>query len=231
MPIRVYRSFHDFPKSLADGNSYPSQQNYFLSNQWFSNLYETVLHTELDLRIYGVFSDESENQLEGALFCGSVKGKRKLVGLTNYYTLEYGPVLLDEKLDRVSIIDELVDYISTETPAWVSVEFRFLRSESREYGYFIDRFKNAGFYAKGFFQYENWFHPLNGQDFSAYYEERPSKLKNTIKRKAGKLRNSHEFEIKYYTGNDPRLEAGINDYTSIYNHSWKQSEPYSDFIP
>ncbi|MGH8548912.1 MAG: GNAT family N-acetyltransferase [Methylococcales bacterium] len=230
VPVRVYQSFHDFPKSLVDGNSYPSQQNYFLSNQWFSNLYETVLRIELDLRVYALFPDESENEIEGVLFCGRLKSKRILVSLTNYYTIEYGPVLFDEKSDSISIIDHFVDYISTETPAWESVELRCLRSDTRQYGCFVGRFRSAGFYANGYFQYENWYYPMNGKDFSAYYKERPLKLKNTIKRKAGKLRNSHNLEIKYFTENDAELETGINAYTSVYNNSWKKSEPYTDFI-
>lgn len=231
MSVKVYQSFQDFPKSLVDRNSYPTQQNYFLSNQWYSILYDTVLSKGLDLRVYVAFSDESERNPEGALFCGRFKNKRSLVSLTNYYTLEYGVVLFEERPDSISIIDRLVDFIGAETPVWESVELRFLRSDSVEYGSLLECFRNAGFYTNGFFQYENWFYPSNGKEFSSYYEERPSKLKNTIKRKAGKLRNSHDIEIKYYTENDAGLEAGIGAYTTVYNRSWKQSEPYAEFIP
>lgn len=231
MRVRVYRSFDELPKSFTERNRYPEQANYFLANQWFRLLYETVLCEEFALRIYLVFADESEQRVRAALFCGSPKGRRSLVSLTNYYTLEYAPILFEEKGQSHRIIEGIVDHIRAEKPAWESVELRFFHSESPEYGYFLDCLRKAGFYVQGFFQYENWFHPIESRDFTEYFQDRPSKLKNTIKRKSTKLQKTHQLAIKYYTQNDAGLEQGIRDYTAVYDRSWKQSEPYVDFVP
>lgn len=227
MPVKVYQSFHDLPSTFADRNRYPAQQNFFLSNEWFANLYENVLCKELDLRVYVV----SGHEFEGALFCGNLRRERKLVSLTNYYSLEYAPILIGERSDGQSVINKLVDYISHEKPGWESVELRFLRRDSKHYPVLMDSFRNAGFYIHEYFQYENWYYPLNGKNFFAYYEERPSKLKNTIKRKSNQLRRNHKFGINVYTSDADHLEAGIDEYTKVYNNSWKHSEPYANFIP
>ena len=231
MQVRVYRSFEELPQSFIEGNRFPAQRDYFQSNQWYSNLFENVLCNELDLRVYIVFADGSTEAIEGALFCGKVRGEKKLVSLTNYYSLEYGPVYCGKDPDKSAIVEKLIDYISREKPAWNVVELRFLHSGSQQYKKFIQSFRNAGFYPHEFFQYENWFYPINEKSFSDYYVERPSKLKNTIKRKGNKLRSGYDLQIKFYISDDAELEAGIRAFIAVYDSSWKNSEPHPQFVP
>ncbi len=229
MHIAVYQSFEELPESVLVANNYPAQQNYLLSNNWFQNLYDTVLSQELDLRIY--VATEKNGGIAGILFCGVGNNKKKLVSLTNFYSLEYEPIILANNKDSCNVIGNLVEHIVNEKPRWDIISLRLLRPESKEYTCLTESLEKSGFFINSYFQYENWIYQLEGQDFSTYYDERPSQLLNTIKRKTNKLKKLSEVEIKIFTEDNEELLVGISDYVTVYNNSWKKSEPYVNFTP
>jgi hypothetical protein len=229
MHIAVYQSFKDLPESVLVANNYPTQQNYLLSNNWFQNLFDTVLSQELDLRIY--VATENNEDVAGILFCGVARNTKKLVSLTNFYSLEYAPIVFSPEKDSCTVIDSIIEHIVNEKPRWDIIALRLLRPESKEYACITESLKKSGFFINSYFQYENWIYQLKGLDFSTYYDERPSQLLNTIKRKTNKLKKLSEIEIKIFTEDNDELLAGISDYVTVYNNSWKKSEPYADFTP
>ncbi|MEZ5503641.1 MAG: GNAT family N-acetyltransferase [Halioglobus sp.] len=76
----------------------------------------------------------------------------------------------------------------------------------------------------------NWVHGLAGASYRAYLTSRPSRLRNTIKRRTRHFLDSNRGHLNLILGGDS-LEAGITDYVTIYKRSWKQEEPFPDFIP
>ena len=81
-----------------------------------------------------------------------------------------------------------------------------------------------------YFCFGNWYLAVNGRSFAQYLDRMPSALKNTLTRKRKKLERSGRAKIEVVTGG-AALEAAIAAYRNVYLASWKQPEPYPEFIP
>jgi len=226
--ISVYNSFDELPREIKEKARYPNQSNFFLSLDWFSLLYRTVFAEEYELRIY-LAHDKTETPI-GMLYC-ITKNKKTLISLTNYYSMEYSPVLLTSNIKANEVVHAIISYIANERPRWRSIKFRLLLNDSLGYESLTKNLRLSGFYVHTYFQYENMYYAPATKSFEEYYQERPSKLKNTIKRKEKILYKSYKVNIIHYTKPDEDLPKAISDYTHIYNNSWKKPEPYLNFIP
>lgn len=75
---------------------------------------------------------------------------------------------------------------------------------------------------------ENWYLD-NITDFDSYYHARPSKLKNTIKRKSSALGKKYHWNIVFVTSLESFKQC-FNDYKKVYERSWKGEETNYQFI-
>lgn len=230
MEVCVYKSFYEVPHAVRDRLSYPMQPNFFLSFDWFWLLFETSLKSLLAPRIYVLLDEEGKPM--GALFCG-VGGDtgRRLLSLTNFYTLEYSASLVQGGPDKRAIVSQLVEYIAAERPRWHSIRLAFMKADTLEGQCVLDHLSKAGFSVFPFFQYENWYLPSSGKTFHTYFSERPSQLRNTITRKQKKLERMHSLAIKLIRHESAQLEGAVRDFIAVYNRSWKRPEPFPNFIP
>lgn len=229
MKVSVYDSFDRLPGSFTERSSYPCQGEFLLSNQWFSTLYETVLNEALKLRIYVVCDDTGD--VLAILYCGIEREGGRLVSLTNYYSQVYAPVAFVDQSQLTAVTRCLVEYIAAERPRWKDIEFRYFREDRPEFQLLIDGFARCGYFVHPFSQYNNWYYEVKDQTFAEYFDSRPSRLKNTYKRKNKKLAKDHQVEIRVFDRDATEIEQGIADYTSVYNSSWKEPEPFRDFTP
>jgi len=83
-------------------------------------------------------------------------------------------------------------------------------------------------YAKTYAQAENWYHDTI-VDFNSYYQQRPSKLKNTIKRKQKKLAKAFNY-YTYVASSEVEFLQFFPAYQAIYQASWKGDEYSFAFI-
>jgi Acetyltransferase (GNAT) domain len=74
----------------------------------------------------------------------------------------------------------------------------------------------------------NWYID-NIKDFDSFYQQRPSRLKNTIKRQEKKLHKEHECSIQMIT-EEHGFDQAFADYQEVYIKSWKQQEFSFPFI-
>ncbi len=81
---------------------------------------------------------------------------------------------------------------------------------------------------KAYAKADNWY-ISNITDFNSYYQQRPSKLKNTIKRKEKKLAKLHDYHIKIITQAEA-FQHHFLQYQGIYQLSWKGEETSFEFI-
>ena len=89
-------------------------------------------------------------------------------------------------------------------------------------------FEAAGCHCERNFRFYNWILRLDGQSFDDYLASRPSRLRNTIRRKQRKLQREHALEIRLHIGDEaPRAMA---DYHAVYRASWKANEQYKNFL-
>lgn len=66
-------------------------------------------------------------------------------------------------------------------------------------------------------------------DYSSYYQQRPSQLRNTIKRREKKLIKAHQYRTEIIT-NVEAFDLAFSAYKTIYQQSWKGDEYSFDFI-
>ena len=231
MSVRVYRSFQEMPGDVRQHFSYPTQPNFFLSFDWFFLLFETSLSQTVTPHIY-VVSDERGTPV-GALFCCVAQQGlvRRLLSLTNFYTMGFSLCLTQGGTDMRAVVRELVSYIAAERPRWHLVLWKLMRTDTAIVRYVSEQLSESGFSSYQFFQYENWYFEAGGSNFQTYFSERPPSLRKNIIRREKNLGKMHPFEIKVVGHNSDRLEEMARDFIAVYNRSWRQAEPFPNFIP
>ena len=231
MSVRVYRSFQEMPSDVRQHFSYPTQPNFFLSFDWFFLLFETSLSRTLTPYIY-VVADERGTPV-GALFCCVAQQGlvRRLLSLTNFYTMGFSLCLTQGGTDMRAVVRELVSYIAAERPRWHLVLWKLMRADTAIVRYVSEQLSESGFSSYQFFQYENWYFEAGGSNFQTYFSERPPSLRKNIIRREKNLGKTHSFEIKVVGYNSDRLEEIARDFIAVYNRSWRQAEPFPNFIP
>ncbi|KGJ92725.1 GNAT family N-acetyltransferase [Colwellia psychrerythraea] len=66
-------------------------------------------------------------------------------------------------------------------------------------------------------------------DYSSYYQQRPSQLRNTIRRREKKLAKAHQYRTEIIT-NVEAFDSAFLAYKTIYQQSWKGEEYSFNFI-
>ncbi len=87
---------------------------------------------------------------------------------------------------------------------------------------------SSGFTCHRYFHFYNWIHRTQGDSFADYMAARPSRVRNTVKRKQRKLEREQGYRIQLYTDSD--LDQALADYRSVYNASWKANEVFEPFV-
>ena len=203
------------------------QQSFFYSAPWFENYLNTVQAPySKPLILSACIGDDAAvlpmQQLTSRKwpYCTAIQGTQ------NYYSCLFGPVVAGNHTDdlydqllcplnerRISIFD--AHPLDPHLP-----NFAALQQALRRQGWIIDKYLCFG----------NWQLDVNGRCYADYFQTLPSPLKNTIKRKAQALAKKGNARLEIITGGAD-TERLIDDYTRIYNASWKKPEPYTEFMP
>jgi CelD/BcsL family acetyltransferase involved in cellulose biosynthesis len=97
------------------------------------------------------------------------------------------------------------------------------------YDFLVAAFRKHKKHVSPYFLYGNWFLEVYQYNYQNYLESRPSQLRNTLKRKANKLKNN---DLKYCVYKTPdEVNTNLESFIDLYNNSWKKPEPYPYFIP
>ena len=229
MKVRVFTSLSALPESIVRVSSFPAVPNFFLSQQWFSCLYETSLKSSFTPRIYCLYDDDE--RVVAMLYCATEDRSRTLSGLSNFYSMEFAPVHISSAALHQQSLEHLAHYIRSERPRWNVIELRLLVNQSGNTADLRRALQRNGFFFSQYFMYENWYLRVDGRNFDEYFSGLSSRLRNTISRKERKLGRKHRFYVEIFTKDDDRLAKAIAEYSAIYEKSWKQQEPFSEFIP
>ncbi|HKV62603.1 MAG TPA: GNAT family N-acetyltransferase [Candidatus Acidoferrum sp.] len=229
--VRVYEGLDELPKSFLNLFEEAGRESIFLTLPWFQNFVRTAMTSEDRVRIYTATG--AQGTPAGMLLMrnsGSSSPARKLEALSNYYSCFYAPHLgAPAKRSRETLL-AMTRAIAREQPRWDQIEIKPLENQSSEYSELVEAFKAAGFVVQTFFSFGNWYLPVSGRSFTEYSESLPSVLKNTLSRKRKKLEKTGRARIEIVTGGQG-LDAAIDSYMKVYLSSWKQPEPYPEFVP
>ncbi|MCW8833517.1 MAG: GNAT family N-acetyltransferase [Colwellia sp.] len=151
---------------------------------------------------------------------------KKLKSLTNYYSPFY-QLLTNQKVTE-SDIQQIVMASKDELEKYDIIDLLPLYKADAQC--WQNAFEKIGFKSFIYQHSINWYHD-NIIDLDQYWSLRPSKLRNTLKRKKNKLDKTGEYITKVTC---PKSLTELNLYLTQYHHvyydSWKKVEPYPAFI-
>jgi len=231
--VRVYQDFHLLPKTYHDlFRTGENQNGVFFSAEWFMNLERAALAKEGELRLYAVESD-STALLALPMFAPRQSGRfglRKLSAFANYYTSLFGHVSLRPTLEDSDNMQLLAESIAQEAPRWDIVDLHPLDSQSPAYQCTLQALRRAGMVVQPYFCFGNWYLEVAGRSYHEYFATLPSKLRNTVKRKSAQLEKNGAVSIRILTSLED-VSDGIAAFNRVYAVSWKDPEPYEEFMP
>jgi hypothetical protein len=109
------------------------------------------------------------------------------------------------------------------------VQISPLAKDSETFNALTNEFRAQGWWVQHYFSHGNWYLPCDGIDSSQYLAERPTRLRNTLRRKSRAFAKVAQSELEIFQSMKD-LERGITAFQSVYEKSWKKQEPFSDFI-
>ena len=209
--------------------------NIFQSSIWFSHLwshgFENVPHRYWILPLN--YGGDLEKSCVHLIQQNSVIG---LTGLSNYYSCLFGPEQEELefthfcKQDWVSAIEALRGIPGSEM-----VRLNPLDSSSIWLPSIKNAFRSKGFWTRDFFCFGNWYQIVPVEGFKAYWDSRPSALRNSVKRGRRRLDAMGDWRIDIHApvvnSFSNEIENVISGYEEVYAKSWKKSEPCKEFIP
>lgn len=200
---------------MSDQSSLPV----FLQQHWFNTFYRYISYSQPNFKL------ALNNKSIFPLYLSKPSGifsPSQLHSMTNYYSPMYGAITddgLNEKFVRLGT-ESLKHFDSI-----LLVPLTLQQTEA-----FSSDFHHAGFSAFSYKYSTNWYED-NIFDFQSYMNNRPSKLKNTLKRKKQQMQTQGGFETRIYrSGTSSELMGALSDYHNVYYRSWKKTEPTPAFI-
>lgn len=206
-----------------------ARRSLFYSAAWFE-LFEQQVGAKNGETLYLYHRTAQATDVVVPLWQAHARGRfyqpRRLCALSNYYTTFYSPLLgptADAGLRACAAW-------LRERAQWDVLELMPLCQGEAALPALEQAFGAEGYAVSRYHCFGNWFQRTEGVSYEQYLAERPSKLKETLRRRANKL--SKEKTHRYVLITDERgLEQAIADYQAIYAKSWKQPEPFPEFMP
>lgn len=154
------------------------------------------------------------------------KGARELHALSSPYTTEFRPLLPRNSTATARLLGSLKRYCGN----FDLLAFEALVEDDPAYPVTVAALKGAGFLVLDYKGFENWYEPVKNPDFHQFWARRPGRLRNTYTRKHRMMERQGKLRIDIYP-DCPDLERLLQDYETVYAHSWKEAEPYPEFTP
>jgi hypothetical protein len=220
MKFICYTDLHQLPANASVLFKQSEQGSVFFSRPWLDNLANTAV----------------DDALTPVLAC-VVAGDRVLAilplmksegyswySLKHRYTTHYSLLVVQENQQQVlTCMAEGLAQLPLEALLLEPVGDDDSRLNSLQ-----KIMQTLGFSCERIFRFYNWVYPVQGQSFSDYLADRPTRLRNTISRKQRKLEREHGYQIQLFTGKD--VPRKMPDYYTVYNASWKANEQYVSFL-
>lgn len=148
---------------------------------------------------------------------------------SNYYSCLYGPVGPTHALHEAgwtSLVQEV-----RSLPGSAVIQLQPLNGDAEWLRELEGGLRAQGYLTSRFFCFGNWYQPVPGGGFAAYWSERPSALRHSVERGRRRLDKAGTWRIEINTSEKHDLDAAIEAYEAVYAQSWKQPEPCPGFMP
>ncbi len=148
--------------------------------------------------------------------------------LTNYYFPRFTLIARREDLASRPFLDEVagsvVSYWSKNSDA---INLLPLNALDPVWNLFESQLRNSPrWQVQRYHQSINWVQPVD--DLETYFQTRPVKLVNTLKRQRKKAEKAGCEFVMYSSPDD--VSTGLKHYWTVYEKSWKVMEPFPELI-
>ena len=202
-----------------------AQRPIFLRDEWFSMLDQYVRYSDGMTRTL-CLRDSADVKVHLPVYEERSGGGQGLHSLTNFYSPSFH--LLGERVlnaaDHSAFVQQFERYFS----CFDHVDLvPLLREEAR---YWRDAFQRIGFHGFIYDYSSNWYHD-GIVNLDAFWQARPTRLRNTIRKKTEKLFKHDGFVVDVVTTTSKLdLWRYLAHYHQVYFSSWKRAEPFPAFI-
>jgi hypothetical protein len=222
---RRYDDVDSLPASYNHLFSGWEELGFDLGRDWFGHLAATALEPQDSVLLYGLEGGKAGGA--EALLPLRRRG-RELASLSTYYSTLFLPLLKDDRSERC--LAELFLCIKNAPEQWTEVRLSPMPVDHPLFDSIVGAMKATGWKPFPYFCFGNWYLPLEGRSFGAYWQGLSSRLRNTVERKRKKFFNQAGGRLEVVEGGE-ELEQAISAYDQVYGASWKKAEPFPDFIP
>jgi CelD/BcsL family acetyltransferase involved in cellulose biosynthesis len=230
---KVYESFADLPACYEKLFTDSEGTSFFHSLPWYQNLSATAMNPGETLLI---LSAESENGTPLAVLPlrhtqANRQGLklRTLSSFSNYYTTRYAPIL-NASFSLAEALKGLAFAVRASTPSWDVVNLKPVDFDLTQFPALADALREAGMVVQTYFCHGNWYYPVDGRSYSEYLASLRSAVRNIALSKNNKLERTGRARVEIVTGRKG-LDEAIQAYEKVYSASWKNQEPYPQFVP
>jgi len=213
MKFEQYNNWSQLPEYVEVLFEHASQSSMFLSREWFETLYDTTANNDEPLMLACVMDDHCVYALLPLIGAHNNKDS-----FSHRYSALFS-LLLAEK-NKIEVINCLVEGLNQLSIH--SLALSPIATDDKNLLSLKKALESHGFETHQKFFFYNWIHHTKGQSFNEYMAQRPSQLRNTIKRKKNKLEREHDYKITLFTGN--QVQQGLVGYHFAYSASWKANE-------
>lgn len=224
--VRRCGSMSELPSDCGALFHAGERDSFDLSADWF-RLLEAEVFTGKDARIYVLQQDSEMRGIVPLLFQRAGALLRQAGSLTNFYSSLYRPLLSPDVTPdelagylRMILRDTRIDALRFDAMDPAHPAFELLESAIRR----------AGLKPHRFFDFGNWYLPVQGRSFQTYFQGLSSQVRNTVRRREKKFFADGRGKLEIVAGNDG-LEEAIAAWCKIYGSSWKAAEPFPEFVP
>lgn len=208
------------------------RKSFFLSRDWFELLESACLERGQEPCLFGLEPEARAETPKALLICRRaedgdpiIRGRR-LSSFTNFYTLDFAPLLASDSDQRDGCLEELVTGIARARPRWSQITLEALDKDTGTFETLLRALRAAGFVAHPYFQFGNWYEELGNRRYGEYQAGLPK----STRRRARTFDRRDDLKLRIIKDTKD-LDAGIADYESVYERSWKEPERFPGFIP
>lgn len=212
--------FADLPPPLEALFEGAGQMSFFNLAAWYDVVANHGRASNSDISL---FTDDA--CCTGLVTCHARGASRAVEGCTTPYTCESGFLTSSPGAGK-DAVRAFAKEIGRSTPI-ETLLLTGLDPLSAQFTAAVAGLKDAGLTVGTFKGWTNWYEAVEGDDFEAYLQRRPSVLKNTWGRKLKALQK--DFRAEFCLNDAP--DRFIADYENVYKASWKDPEPFPTFMP
>jgi Acetyltransferase (GNAT) domain len=226
--MSVYKNpdFCRLPAAAAELFSQAGKTSFFSLPGWYDVMARFGVPQGTETRVY---ADERPGSAAALALQSAPNRGRHLESLANFYSIEHG-VIAAPTADIEAGLGAIIAEIVAARPRWECLRMVELDPRDPGYGALCRVLRRAGFLIECSFSSASWYADTTALGFADYLATRPAQLRNTWLRKRRSLDRGRRLRVAFFPG-DIGIDQAIADYQSVYAASWKQAEPFAQFMP